>query len=81
MGVHGKPVEFKINEAWIDNLTITTGLVNTNTAPMLTRLLAQGRLNVDGFVSHHFDLDDIENAYDTFARAAETKALKVILTA
>lgn len=81
MGVHGKPVEFKLNEAWIQNLTITTGLVNTNTAPMLTRLLAQGRLNVDGFVSHHFALDDIESAYDTFARAAETKALKVILTA
>lgn len=80
-GVHGKSVEFKIQEKWIDNLTITTGLVNTNTAPMLTRLLAQGKLDIGGFISHRFKLDDIEDAYDTFSRAAETKALKVILEA
>ena len=57
------------------------GLVNTNTTPMLLRLVAQGRLDVDKFVSHRFELDDIIDAYDTFGRAAETKALKVIITA
>jgi len=31
---------------------------------------------------HHppLDLDDIEEAYDVFTRAADTKALKVVLT-
>jgi alcohol dehydrogenase len=81
VGVHGKPVDFPLDTAWIQNLTITTGLVNTDTSRMLIKLLAQGRLDVGGFISHRFSLDDIMNAYDTFGRAAETKALKVILTA
>ncbi|MHB8301023.1 MAG: hypothetical protein ACYDDW_21270 [Dermatophilaceae bacterium] len=32
------------------------------------------------FVSHRFTFDTILDAYDTFGRAAETKALKVIIT-
>ena len=55
------------------------GLVNTNTTPMLLRLVAEGRLDVDKFITHRFKLDDMLAAYDTFGRAAETKALKVIL--
>jgi alcohol dehydrogenase len=81
VGVHGKPVSFPLETAWIQNLTITTGLVNTDSSRMLIKLLAQGRLDVGGFISHRFSLDDILDAYDTFGRAAETKALKVILTA
>ncbi|MET0781354.1 MAG: alcohol dehydrogenase, partial [Microbacterium sp.] len=75
------PVSFPLETAWIQNLTITTGLVNTDTSRMLIKLLAQGRLDVAGFISHRFSLEDIMSAYDTFGRAAETKALKVILTA
>ncbi len=81
VGVHGKAVSFPLETAWIQNLTITTGLVNTDTSRMLIKLLAQGRLDVSGFISHRFSLDDIMNAYETFGHAAETKALKVILTA
>ena len=81
VGVHGKPVEFALETAWIQNLTITTGLVNTDTSRMLIKLLAQRRLDVGGFISHRFSLEDIMDAYDTFGRAAETKALKVILQA
>ncbi|WP_136035346.1 zinc-dependent alcohol dehydrogenase family protein [Microbacterium sp. K35] len=81
VGVHGAPVDFPIDRLWIQNLTITTGLVNADTARMLTRLVAEGRIDPAVFVSHRFALDAIEQAYDTFARAAETKALKVVLTA
>jgi len=81
VGVHGKPVTFPLDTAWIQNITITTGLVNTDTSRMLIKLLAQGKLDVSGFISHRFALDDILDAYDTFGRAAETKALKVIMTA
>jgi threonine dehydrogenase-like Zn-dependent dehydrogenase len=42
-------------------------------------LVASGRLNVDAFATHHFKLHDTMDAYDTFGRAAETKALKVII--
>lgn len=79
VGVHGKPAELRLQDLWIQNVTITTGLVNTNTTPMLLKLIAEGRLDVDKFVSHHFALDDMLSAYDTFGRAAETKALKVVL--
>ncbi|WAA67581.1 zinc-dependent alcohol dehydrogenase family protein [Microbacterium oxydans] len=81
VGVHGAPVAFPLDELWIQNLTITTGLVNANTARMLTKLVAERRIDPSGFVSHRFALADIESAYDTFGRAAETKALKVVLNA
>ena len=32
-------------------------------------------------ITHHFKFDKILDAYDTFARAADTKALKVIIEA
>ena len=55
------------------------GLVNSNTTPLLLKLVASGKLNVDAFATHHFKLHDMMDAYDTFSRAAETKALKVII--
>lgn len=81
VGVHGKLVEFHLEKSWIENLRVTTGLVNTDSTPMLIKLLAQGKLDVAGFISHRFRLDEMLEAYDTFGRAAETKALKVVLTA
>ncbi|RJT75962.1 alcohol dehydrogenase [Arthrobacter cheniae] len=80
-GVHGKSVNLPLDKLWISNITITTGLVNTNTTGTLLKLVAQGTLPVDQFVSHSFNLQDIEKAYDTFSRAAETNALKVMLNA
>jgi alcohol dehydrogenase len=79
VGVHGKPVQLRLQDLWIHNITISMGLVNTNTTAMLLKLIAEGRLNVDKFASHHFHLHDMLAAYDTFGRAAETKALKVII--
>lgn len=81
VGVHGKPVELPLQDLWIANITITTGLVNTDTARTLLKLMAQHRLPVDAFVSHTFELADILDAYDVFGRAAETKALKVVINA
>jgi len=79
VGVHGAPVELRLQDLWIKDVAITTGLVSATTTPMLLRLVAQGRLNPEQFVTHRFALADIMDAYDTFGRAAETKALKVAL--
>mgnify|MGYP000128175303 CR=1 FL=1 len=79
VGVHGQSVELRLQDLWLKNINISTGLVNTNSTPMLLKLIAEGRLDVDKFVSHHFKLGEMMAAYDTFGRAAETKALKVIL--
>ncbi|MEP7192522.1 MAG: zinc-dependent alcohol dehydrogenase family protein [Actinomycetota bacterium] len=80
VGVHGTSVELKLQDLWIKDVAITTGLVSATTTPMLLKLVAQGRLRPEQFVSHRFTFDTIMDAYDTFGRAAETKALKVIIT-
>lgn len=80
IGVHGKPVELPLQDLWIQNINISMGLVNTNTTPMLLRLVAQHKLPADKFATHHFGLEQIIDAYDTFSRAAETGALKVVLS-
>ena len=79
VGVHGKPVQLRLQDLWIHNINISMGLVNTNSTAMLLGLVAQRKLDVDKFVTHHFKLNDMIAAYDTFSRAAETKALKVII--
>lgn len=80
VGVHGESVELKLQELWIKDIAITTGLVSTTTTPMLLKLVAQGKITPEKFVSHRFMFDSIIDAYDTFGRAADTKALKVIIT-
>ena len=80
VGVHGGPVELALQDLWIQNVTITTGLVNTTTLPMLLRLVVAGKLPVGAFVSHRFELADILSAYTTFGDAGRTHALKVVLT-
>jgi alcohol dehydrogenase len=80
VGVHGKSVELKLQDLWIKDIAITTGLVSATTTPMLLKLVAQGKLTPEKFVSHRFTFDTIMDAYDTFGRAAETKALKVVIT-
>jgi alcohol dehydrogenase len=79
IGVHGKPVDLQLQNLWIHNISISMGLVNANTTPMLLKLVASGKLNVDDFATHHFKLDEMMDAYDTFGRAAETRALKVVI--
>ena len=67
VGVHGKPVELPVEDLWIRNINISMGLVNTNTTPMLLKLVAQHKIPADKFATHHFTFDQIMEAYDTFA--------------
>ncbi|MFD1212998.1 zinc-dependent alcohol dehydrogenase family protein [Arthrobacter sp. GCM10027362] len=80
VGVHGKPVQLHLEDLWIRNINISMGLVNANTTPMLLRLVAQGKIPAEKFATHRFSFDQMMDAYDTFARAAETNALKVVIT-
>lgn len=79
VGVHGKPVELPINDLWIKNIDISMGLVNTNTLPMLLKLVAEHKLPADKFVTHEFSFDQILEAYEVFGNAAEHGALKVLI--
>jgi alcohol dehydrogenase len=69
-----------LEELWDRDVTITTGLVDTSSTPTLLKLLSSHQIEAGRFITHHFDLDQMEEAYDVFGRAAETGALKVVLT-
>ncbi len=80
VGVHGAPATLRLETLWSRDVTITTGLVDTTSIPVLSRLLRAGQLDASRFVTHRFPLDECMGAYDTFAGAATTGALKVLLT-
>jgi alcohol dehydrogenase len=79
IGVHGKSATLHLETLWIRDITITTGLVDTFSIAPLMRLIASGRLDPALFATHRYALEDTMAAYDTFADAANTGALKVVL--
>jgi len=81
VGVHGHPATLHLEKLWIRDVTMTTGLVDTITTPRLLKLIAEGRLDATPFATHRFPIAETMSAYDTFAAAAETHALKVVLEA
>jgi alcohol dehydrogenase len=81
IGVHGSPATLHLESLWTRDVTITTGLVDTYSTETLLRLMVSSQLDVGKFVTHRFAMDDFMTAYDTFARAADTGALKVVLSA
>jgi alcohol dehydrogenase len=80
LGVHGVPATLHLESLWIRNVTITTGLVDTYSTPTLLRLLTSRQIDTRRFITHHFAFDEFMEAYEVFGNAAETGALKVVLT-
>ena len=81
IGVHGVPATLHLEDLWIRNVTITTGLVDAYSTQTLLRLIGAGQLDAGRLITHHFQLDEMERAYKVFGNAANTGALKVVLTA
>ena len=81
VGVHACPATLHLERLWIRNVTIATGLVDTFATPRLLQLVESGRLDPTPFGTHRFSLDETMAAYDVFADAAHTHALKVVLSA
>jgi alcohol dehydrogenase len=81
VGVHGAPVSFPIEKYWIENITITTGLVSAFSTSELLASLSAGDLGADKMITHRFALDEIDTAWDVFSHAADNKALKVVMNA
>lgn len=80
IGVHGHSVDLQIQDLWIRNITLTMGLVNTNTTPMLMKTVESGKIKPEELITHRFKLDEILKAYEVFGDAAKEKALKIILS-
>ncbi|MGZ5145623.1 MAG: zinc-dependent alcohol dehydrogenase family protein [Burkholderiales bacterium] len=81
IGVHGTKVDLHLENLWDRNITITTRLVDTVSTPMLLNTLRSHKIDPKVLITHHFTLDRILEAYETFAQAADTRALKVIIEA
>jgi alcohol dehydrogenase len=79
IGVHGQKADLHLEWLWSQNISITTRLVDAASTPMLLKVVQSKKLDPSRLITHHFTLDKILDAYDTFARAAETRALKVII--
>ena len=80
IGVHGEPATLHLEDLWSRNVTITTGLVDTYSTPTLLELVRTRQLDATRLVTHHFQLDEMMAAYDAFADAGTTGALKVVIT-
>ena len=72
-------VELHLERLWSKNIAITTGLVDTYSTPMLLKTVGAKKIEPGRLVTHRFAFDQVLAAYDTFGRAAETGALKVII--
>jgi alcohol dehydrogenase len=79
IGVHGSKVDLHLERLWAHNISITTRLVDTVTTPLLLKTLRAGKIDPNLLITHYFRLDGVLDAYDTFGRAAATKALKVMI--
>ena len=80
VGVHGQKADLHLDRLWSHNITITTRLVDTVSTPTLLKAVMSKKVNASALITHRFTLDHILDAYETFGRAAETHALKVIIS-
>ncbi len=80
IGVHGIPVELPMQNMWIQNVTLTMGLVDTVSIPTLMKMVAGGRIPAEKMGTHSFTFDQMDQAYDVFKNAAANEALKVVIT-
>jgi alcohol dehydrogenase len=80
IGVHGTSVDLPMQNMWIQNVTLTMGLVDTVSIPTLLKMVASGRIPAEKMGTHWFTFDQIDEAYDVFKHAADNLALKVVIT-
>jgi alcohol dehydrogenase len=80
IGVHGVPVPLPMQDMWIQNVTLTMGLVDTVSIPTLLKMVASGRIPAEKMGTHSFTFAQMNEAYDVFKNAAENSALKMVIT-
>jgi alcohol dehydrogenase len=78
VGVHGAPATLHLETLWIKDVTITMGLVDTSSTARLLTLVASRQIDPSPIVTRTFALGQLLEAYDAFAHAGDTGALKVV---
>jgi alcohol dehydrogenase len=80
IGAHGKPAALHLEDQWLRDITVTTGLVDTYSTPTLLRLVAGGQLDAGKLITHRFGFDDFDAAYVVLSHGADSGAIKVVLS-
>lgn len=80
IGVHGVEAPLYLEQLWSKNITITTRLVDTITTPTLLKMVISKKIDPNILISHHFKFENILEAYETFADASKTRAIKMIIS-
>jgi alcohol dehydrogenase len=52
--VHGCKADLHLERRWSRNMTITTGLVETTSIPMLLKTVQSKRIDARQLITHHF---------------------------
>ncbi|ODV58501.1 zinc-dependent alcohol dehydrogenase family protein [Ascoidea rubescens DSM 1968] len=80
VGVHGSKVDLQLQDLWIKNINISTGLVSAYSTTQLLDAIQNSQIDPRKLITHRFKLDEIETAYSKFGNAAEEKCMKTILS-
>ncbi len=72
-------MDLHLERVWDRNITTTTRLVDTVSTPMLLNVLGSKKIDPKLLTTHRFKFDRVLDAYGTFANAATTRALKVLI--
>ncbi len=62
------------------NIKLKTHLVKLVSNQILSKPMVLGKLQPKQLITHHFTLDEVVQAYDTFGDAMKEEALMVIVT-
>ena len=68
-----------MEEMWIQNISLTMGLVDTVSIPTLLKMVGSGKIPAEKMGTHTFTFDQVDEAYDVFKNAADNLALKVVI--
>ena len=80
IGVHEVPATLHLETLWAKQITLTTGIPSALSVPALMKAIAAGTFDPTTLISHRLKLSEMEKGYEIFKNAAETGALKVVLT-
>lgn len=80
IGGRGFSIDLQIQYLWIQNITITKGLIDTNATPILQKLVESGKTKPEASNTLWLKLNKMIKACKAFGNAVKKKELKIILT-
>ena len=71
VGLYDKAQRLPLPEMYGKNLIFKTGGVDANHSDLLLKLISEGKINTDFLVTHIYNINEIEKAYDFFEQKPE----------